>query len=227
MGPTVTRPSGWSPDRREITDVDSAPNWQFDWMAPLYDALSMEREWERLEGVLQPGIGGPMLDLGGGTGEVAGELSARFPRDRWVVLDRNRSMLLAGRTARPDRPFVQGDGLRMPFPPDVFERVFMGDAFHHVANHDRLLEEIRRVLHPGGSLVFEEFDPSRLAGRLLWWVETLTGMGSRFFRPAELSEKLEETGFVPMDMDRSGFVYYVRAIPGEAFAPPGGSNSDE
>lgn len=200
--------------------MDPAPNWQFDWMAPVYDAMSMEREWERLQAVLQPGVGGFMLDLGGGTGAVAGQLTERFPGDRWIVLDRNRSMVREGRAARPAVAFALGDGLTLPFPADTFERVFMGDAFHHVARHADLLDEIRRVLRPSGSLVLEEFDPSRLAGRLLWWTETLTGMGSRFFRPDELRSLLEENGFVPMDANRSGFVYYLRALPGEAFAPP-------
>jgi len=200
--------------------MDAAPNWQFDWMAPWYDTLSMEREWDRLEAVLQPGVGGWMLDLGGGTGEVAHTLGGRFPNDRWVVLDRNRSMVRQGHRDRPGLRFTLGDGLRLPFPDGTFERVFMGDAFHHVFDHAAVLREIHRVLRPDGSVVFEEFDPSRLAGRLLWWFERLLGMGSRFFTPRELADRLEEQGFVPMATKRSGFVYYLRGLPGEAFSPP-------
>lgn len=200
--------------------MDSAPNWQFSWMAPLYDWLSMERQWEQIEQVLQPGCGGWMLDLGGGTGQVADYFRTRYSGDDWLVVDRNRAMVREGRESLTGLRFVQGDGLRIPCPDETFERVFMGDAFHHVHDRRFLLRDIHRVLHPSGSFVLEEFDPSRLAGALLYGMEQVMGMGSRFFRPDELADLLEECGFVPLKTSRNGFVYYLRAVPETAFAAP-------
>ena len=58
----------------------------------------------------------------------------------------------------------------LPFPDDYFDGVWMNEVFEHVANEERSLAELRRVLRPGGILVLlspidgfllRAYDPNR------------------------------------------------------------------
>ena len=42
----------------------------------------------------------------------------------------------------------------LPFPDDYFDGVWMNEVFEHVADEERSLAELRRVIRPGGILVY-------------------------------------------------------------------------
>jgi len=46
----------------------------------------------------------------------------------------------------------------LPFPDETFARVIMVDALHHVCNQRHTVDELWRVLQPGGCIVIEEPD---------------------------------------------------------------------
>jgi demethylmenaquinone methyltransferase/2-methoxy-6-polyprenyl-1,4-benzoquinol methylase len=66
-------------------------------------------------------------------------------------------MLTVGQEARPDLPFVAGDGMRLPFADGTFDAVTISFGLRNI--HDPLegLRELLRVTRPGGRVVVCEF----------------------------------------------------------------------
>jgi SAM-dependent methyltransferase len=92
-----------------------------------------------------------VLDVAAGTGHVARRLA---PRVRTVVaLDATRAMLEQGRAhAPPNVLFVHGDAAQLPFLDDSFDVVVTRFAIHHFEHPRTQVDEMRRVLRPGGRL---------------------------------------------------------------------------
>ena len=130
-----------------------------------------------------------VLDLGAGYGAVTGEL-VRRAGGPVVALDR------AVHALRPALPFrgasrVGGDAARLPFAAQCFDVVFLQLTLLWITPLAAALDEIARILIPGGVLVALEPDyaglieqPPSIATRDLW----LTGLrrASRLTRPASL-----------------------------------------
>ena len=95
--------------------------------------------------------GGPVLDIGCGTGHAHDLLSPR----RVVGLDRD-AVSLEG----PDRLSVLGDMRALPFAAGCFPSVLCIHALEHVPDPEPLIVETVRVLAPGGTAVF--VTPNRL-----------------------------------------------------------------
>lgn len=119
--------------------------------------------------------GSRVLDVCAGTGDFA-LLAARAagPEGRVVACDISRAMMGAGRdkAARAhvaDRVFwVQGDAEQMGLARDSFDAVLVGYGIRNFVFLEQGLEEIGRVLRPGGRLVAMEFSIPTTA-----WFRTL------------------------------------------------------
>lgn len=70
----------------------------------------------------------------------------------------------------PGRHLVQGDMNRLPFPTGVFDAVISSEVIEHVPAEDLRLEELVRMLRPGGVLVLGTPDYSRRLWRALEWL---------------------------------------------------------
>lgn len=96
-----------------------------------------------------------VLDAGCGTGRLTAELLEALPRGRVVGVDMSQNMLdsaqqhLAQFGSRVS--LVACDLLHMPFERE-FDGIVSTAAFHWVLDHDRLFENLRRALRPGGWL---------------------------------------------------------------------------
>ena len=119
--------------------------------------------------------GARVLDVCAGTGDFA-LLAARAtgPEGLVVACDISRAMMAAGqdKAARAhvgDQVFwVQGDAEQMGLARDSFDAVLVGYGIRNFVFLEQGLEEIRRVLRPGGRLVAMEFSIPRTA-----WVRNL------------------------------------------------------
>jgi demethylmenaquinone methyltransferase/2-methoxy-6-polyprenyl-1,4-benzoquinol methylase len=150
----------------------------FGGIAPRYDLLNrvlsanLDRGWRRAAVRHLPETGGGrVLDLCGGTGDLALDL-ARLGRAEVVVCcDFSHPMLL-----RASRKFGRGpaggrclaleaDGLRLPLATGSFDTVTIAFGLRNLADPDVGLAEMRRVLGRGGHLVVLEF--SRPPGPVL------------------------------------------------------------
>lgn len=118
-----------------------------------------------------------VLDAGGGTGRIAQMLAREGAR--LTIADVSRGMLRqAGRKGGlgPTQAVVE----RLPFPDVSFERVLMVDALHHVYDPQQTVNELVRVLRPGGRLVIQEPDVERFGVKLLALGEKVLFFRSHF-----------------------------------------------
>ena len=101
--------------------------------------------------------GGFVIDVGCGSGRLAHQLSAR-PGLRYLGTDIVPDLLDHARKlcARPDWRFVQTDGVQIPSEDGTADFVCFFSVFTHLTHEDtfRYLREARRVLKPGGKVVF-------------------------------------------------------------------------
>jgi ubiquinone/menaquinone biosynthesis C-methylase UbiE len=98
-----------------------------------------------------------ILDVGCGTGVFAARIREALPHARVWGVDLVAAMLAEGRARwrmhEGHLVAVQGDSERLPFPKGAFDVVTCANSFHHYPNQQRAVEEMHRVLKPGGRLI--------------------------------------------------------------------------
>jgi SAM-dependent methyltransferase len=92
-----------------------------------------------------------VLDVAGGDGYWAGQ--ARKRGAHAVSIDLSRAKMMYGRTLASAPALAEADALRLPFADGVFDRVMSICAIEHFDDGERALDEMARVLRPGGELV--------------------------------------------------------------------------
>jgi len=112
-----------------------------------------------------------ILDLAGGTGDLASQLSKKVGADGEVVLaDINASMLSVGRDRLLDKgimgnvKFVQANAQYLPFPDNHFDCITIAFGLRNVTDKQMALESMQRVLKPGGKLLVLEFSKPTIPG---------------------------------------------------------------
>jgi len=108
--------------------------------------------------------GDAVLDLAGGTGDIAALLMPLVGEQGSVVLgDINAAMLHTGRDRLVDRGFVRNlyyaqlNAQALPFPDARFDAVTIAFGLRNVTDKDAALREMYRVLKPGGRVLILEF----------------------------------------------------------------------
>lgn len=98
-----------------------------------------------------------ILDVGCGTGVFAARIREALPQAKVWGVDLVAAMLARGRSRwlaeRGHVAPVQGDSERLPFPDGVFDVVTCTNSFHHYPHQQRAVNEMHRVLRPGGRLI--------------------------------------------------------------------------
>jgi SAM-dependent methyltransferase len=93
---------------------------------------------------------------------------------------------------------VNGDALDLPFPDDAFDRVVISEVLEHVWDDRRAIEELVRVLRPGGRLAATV--PTRWPERVCWALDRryhdTPGGHVRIYRQRDLEQRLEAAGLV-------------------------------
>jgi len=146
----------------------------FDRIAPAYDLLNrvmtlrVDQRWRRrLAGGLALGPGEKLLDLCAGTMDVAAEVRRREPAARVVGADFSFAMLSRG-ARKTGLPAVQADALALPFPDAAFDAAAVAFGVRNLDSLEKGLEELARVVRPGGRLgVLEFFRPESRSSRLV------------------------------------------------------------
>lgn len=118
---------------------------------------------------LDPYPGTKLLDVAGGTGDIAFEF-LHYATDKGdlkssvVVCDINENMMKVGqqRGAKqkmdPNRlDWVQGDGLNLPFEENTFDAYTVAFGIRNMVNLPKAVDEAYRVLKPGGIFMCLEF----------------------------------------------------------------------
>ncbi len=236
-----TQPAGVTGERAAAQYVRT----MFGDIAPQYDflnhllSLSMDRLWRwrtarRFRSILQcPDA--QVIDLCCGTGDLTLALERRAiptgappPTQSRRILgaDFARPMLTRAAAkasrAQSGTKYLAADSLSLPFADASFDLVTAGFGFRNLANYQRGLEEIARVLKPGGEVGILEFSAPR------WWpmaplyrfyfrrilpriggkisgstgaYEYLPGSVARFPGPRELADWMARAGFVDVKFE--------------------------
>jgi len=128
-------------------------------------SVGIHRVWKRITIEMSAvRAGHKVLDIAGGTGDLAAKFAARVGAEGTVVLaDINDSMLRVGRDRLLDRGivenvrFAQADAQHLPFPDNSFDLVSIAFGLRNVTDKDLALRSMLRVLKPGGRLLILEF----------------------------------------------------------------------
>jgi demethylmenaquinone methyltransferase/2-methoxy-6-polyprenyl-1,4-benzoquinol methylase len=143
----------------------------FDAVASRYDIMNdlmsggLHRLWKRFT-IEQAALhrGQMVLDLAGGTGDLARVFTEQVGRSGHVILaDINASMLQEGRRRLVDSgvagnlSIAQVNAEALPFAHDIFDCVTIAFGLRNVTDKDAALRSIFRVLKPGAKLLILEF----------------------------------------------------------------------
>jgi demethylmenaquinone methyltransferase/2-methoxy-6-polyprenyl-1,4-benzoquinol methylase len=220
---------------RGVTGEQAAGRWvrdMFDRVSPRYDLLNhllsfnIDRRWRaRLVEQVSPILlrhDAVVLDLCCGTGDV---LQALERRGRGAVLgsDFSHRMLVQAQHKGIASPLFESDALMLPLRDGSLDLITIAFGFRNLANYRRGLEELMRVLKPGGLVAILEFSqPTSRAFRALYgffsrrvlpWIGgAISGSREayaylpesirRFPGADELSSEIRAAGFAEVDFER-------------------------
>ncbi len=151
-------------------------------VASRYDLMNdlmsggLHRVWKAFAlGLAAAKPGERVLDLAGGTGDLAAAMARRTGDKGLVILsDINEAMLGVGRDRLIDKgvtdsvSYVQANAEALPFPDNTFDLITIGFGLRNVTRKELALAAMRRALKPGGRCIVLEFSHprSQLFGRL-------------------------------------------------------------
>lgn len=149
-------------------------------VASRYDIMNdlmsggIHRLWKRaMIDWLAPRSGQRLLDVAGGTGDIAFRFLRRAPGATATVLDMTESMLIEGRKRAEAEhmanrlDWVVGDAMALPFADNSFDVYTISFGIRNVTRIEDALSEAYRVLRPGGRLMVLEF--SQLPNQAMQW----------------------------------------------------------
>jgi demethylmenaquinone methyltransferase/2-methoxy-6-polyprenyl-1,4-benzoquinol methylase len=141
----------------------------FDSVAPSYDlmndlmSLGIHRLWKNaFIDAVKPRPGEHLLDVAGGTGDIAFRFLKRGG-EAVTVCDINAEMLKVGRERAIDKGHLQGldwivgDAEALPVPDASYDAYTIAFGLRNVTHIERALAEARRILKPGGRFFCLEF----------------------------------------------------------------------
>jgi demethylmenaquinone methyltransferase/2-methoxy-6-polyprenyl-1,4-benzoquinol methylase len=159
----------------------------FSHIAPRYDlmndlvSLGMDRRWRAdVAYALAPQAGEVILDLAAGTG--ASSIPITRAGATVVSTDLTEAMVVVGKRRHPQHDFVVGDALCLPFVDAAFDAATISFGLRNVNDPGVVLDELLRVVRPGGTLVVCEFStpPSSVMRRLYYqWLDHTIPVVSR------------------------------------------------
>lgn len=146
-------------------------------IAPRYDrlnhllSLGLDRFWRR-QAVRRLATCKHVVDLCAGTLDLSIELAKQSPETQIDAIDFSQEMLdfgyekLTGTIAKQIQTHC-GDVLQLPFTDQSFDGAMVAYGLRNADDNQRALEEVLRVLRPGGRLVILEFfRPDRLTAKI-------------------------------------------------------------
>jgi len=167
----------------DIAEIDrQAMRAAFEKAAPFYDAAAIlqkevaNRLVERMELMSMKPVS--ILDAGSGTGFVSQLLATRFPKAKITALDLAFNMLRQAKNKQTFKQrwnkqirYVHAEVENLPFADASIELVISGLTMQWCQDLPKVFKEFKRVLAPGGLLLFSSFGPETLKELRQSWAE--------------------------------------------------------
>lgn len=147
----------------QVAEVFHSVANKYDLMNDLM-SFGLHRWWKRFtlaQTSLRPGQ--IILDIAGGTGDLAGEFAKKVgPQGKVILADINEKMLQQGRSKLTDKGivnlmFVQADAECLPFKENYFDCITIAFGLRNVTDKMAALRSMYKILKPGGKLLVLEF----------------------------------------------------------------------
>ncbi len=165
-------------------------------------SFGLHRIWKAFTiGAANVFAGQRILDIAGGTGDLAFDLSKKVGLTGEVWLsDINSSMLTVGRDRLIDQgsllPCVQLDAENIPFPDSYFDLVTVSFGLRNMTHKEIALKEMCRVTRPGGKTMILEFSkPVQILQPIYDWYsfKVLPWLGKQVAQDAASYQYLAES----------------------------------
>jgi len=153
-------------------------------------------------------LGAEVLEVGPGYGAATDLLRGRVTELTCVEIDFKLAESLRRRTLNQNVTVLCGDATKMSFPNARFDTVVCFTMLHHIAStklQDQLLEEVMRILRPGGIFAGTDSVDSRFF-RFLHVFDTLVVID-----PGTLPDRLAAAGFENVQVDVNFYAFRFRA----------------
>lgn len=180
----------------------------FNRIAPRYDLMNdlmsfgLHRLWKRTMVRMAikrlDGFEGPLVDLAGGTGDIAFGVKSTDPNQRIIISDASDGMLDVARKRGGDNvEYLLAEAENMPLEDSSAAGITLAFGLRNMTDPARALNEVARLLAPNASLILLEFSkPAR-------WFAPFYGLHSRYIIPA--------IGAM-VARDRGAYTYLVESI---------------
>ena len=139
-----------------VNNIFNSVSSKYDLMNDL-SSLGFHRLWKQeLINWISPQSNQSLLDIAGGTGDIAklfiksGGLSAD-------IMDINYNMLINGMANNKRIRYIVGNCEKLPLKNNVYDRITIAFGLRNITNRQLALNEIYRVLKPGGRFICLEF----------------------------------------------------------------------
>jgi SAM-dependent methyltransferase len=105
------------------------------------------------------------------------------------------------------RSQVQGDGTRLPYPDETFDKIIASEVLEHVPDDQAAYDEFMRILKPGGTIAVTV--PATFPEKICWklsdeyYAPKAEGGHVRIYTEDEVREKLRGAGLDPVDSHRA------------------------
>ena len=145
-----------------------------------------------------------LLDVGCGTGALLERLSETHPVVQLSGIDPVPEMLaIARQRLSPAIELREGWAERLPFAAERFDVVVACNMFHYIHEPTAALQEMMRVLRPGGQLVITDWCDDYWACRICdLYLRLFSPAHFKTYRERECVALLEEIGLPVLDMER-------------------------
>ncbi len=154
--------------KKQVANMFDNIAWKYDFLNRLL-SLGIDKRWRKKAiSTLENGSPARVLDVATGTADLSIELARRLPESQITGVDISEKMLDIGRKKVVKKKLDQriellyGDSEALEFPDNHFDAVTAAFGVRNFENLEAGLQEMNRVLKPGGQLVVLEFSRPRI-----------------------------------------------------------------